>query len=238
LQDIAEHWASHGKPGLVIADSYFEPIDADSLRRTLGHDPSARWVQASDGFPGALVIPKGVSQANVYVPEFTQVPMDILEAVGLSRDPAYRSQGRPSFSVYEYRAADVRPVNPAKVSFEEAMTFLGYDLLAANEQKIRLLTYWQVDDELPADLTTFVHLVDGQGEIVAQHDGLDAAPQTLEDGDIVVQLHTLPVTAESLIEPFLLQLGLYQRDSERRLSHEGTPADRLIVVDDLLLTKE
>lgn len=238
LQDIAEHWVAHGKPPLVIADSYFEPIDADSLRRTLGYDPSARWVQASDGLPGALVVPKGVGQAYVYVPEFTQLPLDVLAAVGLSQEPAYRSEVHPSFSVYQYRAADVRPVNSANVSFEEAMTFLGYDLLAANEQEIRLLTYWQVDNELPADLTTFVHLVDAQAEIAAQHDGLDAAPQTLEHGDVVVQLHTIPVPAESPNEPFLLQLGLYQRDSERRLSHAGTPADRLIIVDDLLLTKE
>jgi hypothetical protein len=235
-QEMASHWAEQSKPVLVVADAYYEPIDADSLRRNLGYDPGARWVQSGQGEGGAVVIPGESERASLYVPEYAPLPVEALRAAGISGPPTFRSDGSPSFAAYDLAQAGVTPDSPSDVTFGKKITLMGIDLLDADEQKIRLLSYWRVEDELPPDLATFVHLVNQQGDIVSQHDGLDAAPQTLKQGDVVIQHHVLPVAALTTDGPFSLQLGLYERGSQLRLTHGGSPADRIIVVDKLFLT--
>ncbi|HQF70648.1 MAG TPA: glycosyltransferase family 39 protein, partial [Promineifilum sp.] len=45
LRDIGRAWATGDGGAPVVAEVFFEPIDADSLRRVIGRDPAARWVQ-------------------------------------------------------------------------------------------------------------------------------------------------------------------------------------------------
>ena len=179
-----------------------------------------------------------MSPASLYVPEFAPLPAELLAAVGVNGEPVFRSKGNPAFAVYDLEGASISPSSPADVSFDERIRFLGHDLLEANELEIRLLTYWIVQDALPDDLATFVHLVKQEGEIVAQEDSLDAAPQMLEPGVVLVQLHVLPVTGVSPEGPMALQIGLYQRISQARLTHQGAEADRITIEDELILTKE
>jgi hypothetical protein len=238
LMEMGRHWEQAGQPTLVIVDAFFEPIDADSLRRNLGYDPGARWLQAGGRLSGAVVVPVQSGQASLYVPEFAPLPASLLAAAGIDSQPAYRSQGQPSFAVHAFGETRPRPDQAADVRFEDSITFLGYDLVDGDEGVIEVLSYWRVEDSLPADLATFLHLVDGEGQIVAQHDGLDAAPHTLRPGDVLIQRHIIAVPAEMPDRPLALQLGLYERGSQRRWILVGTGADRIRIVDELFLTKE
>ena len=84
---------------------------------------------------------------------------------------------------------------------------------------------------LPPDLAIFTHIIDAEGNVVAQHDGFDAATTTLRSGDIVVQRHLLSLTGLDEAVAYRIQLGLYTRQNGRRLAHNlpNQPPDRLIL---------
>lgn len=89
-------------------------------------------------------------------------------------------------------------------------------------------TYWQVNRPVTSPRRLFLHLVDGAGQVVAQHDGLDAPGAYWQTGDWLIQRHELnltsvPQTAESL----RLRLGVYNPDTcpacENLLADTGEP---------------
>jgi hypothetical protein len=92
-----------------------------------------------------------------------------------------------------------------------------------------IFTRWRVEKELPADLSAFVHLVDGADSILAQHDGFDAAATTLQRGDMVLQRHVLTVDGSLPEAEYMLYVGLYRRDTEQRLIADQTSMDRFMV---------
>jgi hypothetical protein len=81
-----------------------------------------------------------------------------------------------------------------------------------------VFTLWRVETALATDLAAFMHLVDGAGQIVAQHDGFDAVPITLQSGDIVLQRHVLPAVVAEEAAQYDVFVGVYLRNSQQRLS--------------------
>jgi 4-amino-4-deoxy-L-arabinose transferase-like glycosyltransferase len=234
LLDVARHWEQQkGTSALVVADAFFEPIDADSLRRNLGEPLPARWVQAGQGVAGAIVWTGKTTL--LYVPEYAPLAPELMDAAGIAETPWYRSQSVPGFAVYEIAAAPPQPDYPVVVSFEAQIAFTGYSLAASGEGTETLFTFWQVHEApLPADLAIFVHLLGGNGNIVAQHDGLDAAPALLRRGDVVVQRHPLPAfTGYTEI-----RLGLYRRGDGKRFLHGGSPPDVVRIRNAVLGTED
>lgn len=231
LLDIARHIGDEPGGSIVVTDSWYDPIDGDSLRRNLGYDPGARWVQGGK----ALVFPGG-GASYLYVPEYAPPAAELLAVANLAAEPLFRSEGSPSFAVYSLpNSPTVPPVRPA-VTFGKLITLLGYDFLPSSTPgAVRLLTHWQVEDALPGDLSIFLHLLAADGTIVSQHDGLDAAAATLKPGDEFVQLHRLPLPGVTPAGAHTLQIGLYRRDagSASRLLHDGDPADRVLLYTDL-----
>lgn len=211
-----------GRPGAVpvVAIGAFAPIDDDSLRRNLGRDPQARWVQA-----GSAVVLPAASSALLYVPEYAPLDAALWAALGRSAaDPLRRTLQPPGFAVYSLPTApNLKPL-PAPLLFGDLLTLRGYWLLPRADagQPQQLLTWWQVERPLPADLALFVHRVPAAGQPpVAQHDGLDAAPTTLRVGDQFVQLHTIPAADGAAV----LTLGVYTRGDGRRLPPAAGAAD-------------
>jgi hypothetical protein len=203
--------------GVVMADGFFEPIDADSLRRMVSLPVSVRWVQTGAGLAGAVLFPAGGENGRLLVPEYAPVPADLLRITGIGERPLFRSNDVPSFAVYALPPKPPQLAHSADVAFAGGLTLAGYEWLPLQrEDSIRLFTLWRVNGPLPDDLSIFVHLVDESGAIVSQHDGLDAAVSTLQSGDWVVQKHVLPVTAVSP-GTYQLRLGQYQRSTGARL---------------------
>jgi len=227
--DVARHWQNQTDSLPVIADTFFEPIDQESLVLSAGQNAPARWVQNG----GAVVFP-AEGNGRLYVPEFAPLKADLQTAAALAT-PLYQSQTRPTFAVYTLPDVPPLPSIPAIVPFGETLTLQGYELLPYTPgEPYRLLTYWRVDAAaLPWDLAIFIHLLGPDGAMVAQADGLDAAASTLQPGDSFIQLHTLPLPTSLPPGPYTLQLGLYVRADGHRLTHPGDPPDRLILTTDL-----
>jgi hypothetical protein len=240
---------------LVIATGFFEPIAADSFRRNLGVASEqtsldtnclpARWVQSGTGAAGAIVFPTracspGSDQANerlLLIPESAPMSPELMARAGIDPQPRFRSDNEPSFAVHELPATFEPPAVAASVSFDGLITFLGYEIPSTQQaESFQLLTFWRVDSLLPWDLGIFVHLLDSEGHISSQHDGLDAAAVTLKPGDIFIQNHQLPLSDLEASEPYSLQMGLYTRSDGHRLNHAGQPSDRILLVDSLFLT--
>ncbi len=241
LLDIARHWQANPSARLVVADGFFEPIDADSLRRDLGTDPGARWVQTGADVSGALVFPAGAGEdGRFYVPEYAPVPTDLLKIGGVAERPLFRSPSHPSFAVYALPAPPTPPIPIPPVTLDGAITLVGYQIATVEaERPLRLYTYWQVQAPLPADLTAFAHILAADGSVIAQHDGFDAAPATLLPGDWIIQRHLIPLSANLTDEPVTLQVGLYRRSSGQRLNCgcDETPSDSIILRDNWPLTE-
>jgi hypothetical protein len=97
------------------------------------------------------------------------------------------------------------------------------------------LSYWRVTGD-PAgrqrlDLSLFVHLLDGSGQVVSQHDGLDVRLAGLRPGDEFAQLHTIPLPADVPPGDYALQIGFFDRQTMARLpvtTLESRP-DRLLL---------
>jgi hypothetical protein len=172
--------------------------------------------------------------SRLYVPEYAPLSVDLTAIAGIPSEPLYRSDRTPSFAVYDLPAApNVRAV-ASPVTFGNVATIVGYQLSYESVPRIVLLvTHWRVVATLPVDLAIFTHLLDANGVIVAQHDGLDVVSATLRVGDDFVQLHALPLPDSAGDGPYTLQVGLYGRGDGRRLTRPGDPADRLILVTDL-----
>jgi hypothetical protein len=113
-------------------------------------------------------------------------------------------------------------------------TLLGYTVLEKRPEQVHLVTFWQVEAPITAglaaaDLAVFTHLIAADDSLLAQHDGLDVALATLQPGDLFIQYHILPLPEDLPQEPLTLHVGLYQRSDGRRLHHDGSPADRIIL---------
>ncbi len=186
-------------------------------------------------WPGlSCFLKKGTAHSDV--PEYAAPDPGLMEIAGVSLPPVYRSKNKPSFSIYSLPQRPEYQHIGDQATFGERITLVGYDTsMVQNEQSIQLFTVWRVDDALEADLASFVHWVDEDGSLISQHDGLDAAPETLQTGDLVVQRHILPITRSFPIGASSFHIGFYGREEGKRLlrnNESPVTTDRIIIPHD------
>ncbi len=223
VHDISRYWRQSGSAAPVVAEVFYEPIDAAGLRRSLGSDPRARWVQTGAGVAGAMVWPEGDEGEDslLFVPEFAPLDSSLAALVGLSIEPDFRSAQAPSFAVYRLSPWPVAKFSPTDTMFVDAqrepmLQLVGVVPAQLEAGAIHLATGWRVQSSLPDDLAVFIHLVNQTGDIVAQFDGLDAAAETLRPGDLFLQAHVLNLPDDLPVGSYRLRLGLYSRGDGRR----------------------
>jgi hypothetical protein len=236
LLDMSRYYKQRPSISLVVADGFYEPIDRDSFRRDLGYDPAPRWIQTGAQVAGAIVLPyeEEMESSRLYVPEFAPIDPEFLAASGIPDKPIYRSEQQPSFAVYELPTSSTVPELVDPIIFDGLITLKGYEILPLEAgQTLSIITVWQVERALPKDLTSFVHLLDVEGNVIAQHDGFDAAPTELQPGDQIIQRHFMVVPETS--GPLTLQLGLYTLGDLARLRHAGMPDDVVILTHNLFV---
>lgn len=76
-----------------------------------------------------------------------------------------------------------------------------------------LYSVWQAIGDNLADLKVFVHLIDGEGALRAQHDGLDCPMPFWQAGDRAVQSHRLQLPEDLETGRYTLRIGLYHWES-------------------------
>lgn len=122
---------------------------------------------------------------------------------------------------------------PLAAQFGEAIQLLGYDLQTDSEA-LHLTLYWQALATPAANYTVFNHLVDANGQIVAQLDGPPSGDAWLTatwlPGEIIVDQRTIPLN-DVPTGDYTLLLGLYNSSGGERLpvqtNSQPLPNDQL-----------
>jgi 4-amino-4-deoxy-L-arabinose transferase-like glycosyltransferase len=99
------------------------------------------------------------------------------------------------------------------LDFGDRLELIGYEVrrpIVAPGKNIRLTSYWRAKDRGAEPLSFFVHVLDAQGNLAAQWDGYTYAPYNVQPGDIIAQVHFIPIPANFAEGTYRLQLGLYQ----------------------------
>jgi hypothetical protein len=143
-------------------------------------------------------------------------------------------------------AAYERPfiINETAAQFGNNIHLLGYDLnsqTAAPGETIVVTLYWQADDRLETPYTVFNHLVNENGELEAQQDGMpvnNSLPTTCwQPGEIITDTHTITLNPESSPGTYTLLTGLYHPVTGGRLpvSDTDTPVANSLRLNTLVI---
>jgi hypothetical protein len=125
-----------------------------------------------------------------------------------------------------------RPEIPHYAEFGDSLALLGYDV-AQNDSALHLRFYWQALAPMAEEYTFFVHLLDGNGNLLDQYDGQPhggAYPTSIWDsGEVVVEEVWLPPPAV----PWQLATGVYRLETMARLpvrsGSRPPPADHILL---------
>lgn len=130
--------------------------------------------------------------------------------------------------------ATQRVALPAR--FGDTADLLGYDLAhdeLAPGEIVHLALYWRVNGPVFEPIASFVHLIDGQDEIVGQYDGFDVPPWEWQFGAVVAQVYRFSIDEGARPAAHWLEVGLYNSKTMERLkvsSGEGNQiGDRLVL---------
>lgn len=116
------------------------------------------------------------------------------------------------------------PQQAASANFADQLQLIGYDTAPGGS----ITLYWQALAAIPTDYTTFVHLLDANGQLVTQADGQPQEGQYPTSiwgvGEIVADAKLLlPAPANN--PPYRLAAGVYELASGVRLAVAGETAD-------------
>jgi hypothetical protein len=198
-------------------------------------DPSTSLVLMPHGSPACYALDESHQLAEPLAARFFTGVKPLAEGAGLSLwpcpdDTAVDDQlaavaAAPVIQSAELEfapgdAPGVRLPVSLPASFDGHVAFLGYEYLTPSPvpgQEMALLTYWRVLKRPDHSLKTFVHLLDDHSQIWGQHDGLGVPVEGWYPGDVIVQLHTLPVSADAPPGRYWLEVGLYDPQTIDRL---------------------
>lgn len=125
-------------------------------------------------------------------------------------------------------AAANPPAQASTAIYGGSLRLAGYDAAPAALQPggaAEITLYWQPVGQLGADYTTFVHLVDADGNKIAQSDhqpgGVYYPTSLWKPGETLVDRHTLALPTALGRPPYSIVVGLYDHSGE--LQHLGEP---------------
>ncbi|MCB9421428.1 MAG: glycosyltransferase family 39 protein [Ardenticatenaceae bacterium] len=155
-----------------------------------------------------LILPGGADTIRITRPNIrTFVPALENQLVAWGAAVETRSE----FTIYHLPFTFPAPQYPMDANFGGELQLLGtnsaFCLLPSD---FCLVSFWQVLNPPTAPRRFFAHLLDGAGNIVSQHDSLDAPASHWQPGDILVQFHEL---AAGDSQPAQIRLGVYDPDS-------------------------
>jgi len=188
-----------------------------------------------DYYPTSLWRPGEVLRDN----HVLTIPQDVAPGVyrlvaGMYRYPSVEPLGGPAdiglLAVKD--PADVKMTFPddprsasdtlrvSDVAFGERIVLIGYDPKLV-DNGLELVLYWQAERPMDQNWTVFVHLVDGEGNLVSQHDSWPRDgryPTSVWDqGEVVDDRHLLVLPANLAEGNYQIVVGLYSAESGERL---------------------
>ena len=119
-----------------------------------------------------------------------------------------------------------RPNRPFEAIWEEKIRLLGFyasPFPSAAGEILELRFFWQGNQTMETDYTVFVHLLDEENNLIAQHDGPPSSGERptskWREDEVVVDAHWLKIPQNiSQDQPYLLCIGFYELATMERLS--------------------
>lgn len=129
------------------------------------------------------------------------------------------------------------------VRFSDFAELIGYDLDRTEvtpREGVRLTLYWRAINREPLDTsyTVFTHILNEEGRLIAQHDGIPAdgkRPTTgWVEGEIIVDVHEMEFSDLIYVGKGTIEVGLYDAMTmERVLTSEGS--DHLLLPSEIVI---
>jgi hypothetical protein len=114
---------------------------------------------------------------------------------------------------------------------EGAIRLAGYGVERSAVGWLNVRLRWEAAGEVGADYAVFVHLLDENGALIAQHDGLPlngyAPTRTWGTGDVIDDRHSVPLPPDLPAGSYRLTAGLYDPLTGERLPLAGGDGDAL-----------
>ena len=175
-----------------------------------------------------LIFPQG--RALYISPAGSPLAPELRDLVGNA--PAL---SQDSFVVYETDAPRIAPqvVLTTPVRFGDHLDLIGYQssTSARRGEWARVWTYWHVVGDTQGEqwpIAVFAHLLDAQGQLVAQRDLLAVPTAGWRTGDVWVQFQDIPVSPYTSPAVYSVEIGVYNRaDMQRWRLPDGS--DRLLL---------
>jgi len=231
------------RPGEELQVSlYWEPLQPlETELHSFVHliDATGQPVVQSDHQPGGVFYPSTLWQAGEQLRDDHTLAISAGVAPGvyrllvglyaLSPDGTLQPVGEPVVAgqVAVKDRIPTEPVaidHPATADFDRQIELLGYDT-ARQPGKLAVTLHWRALQPPAQDYAVFVHLLDAEGRIVAQHDGQPqngAYPTSVWDtGEVIADEHVLDLPADLPAGSYRLRVGWYLPDSGDRLPVTG-----------------
>jgi hypothetical protein len=128
-----------------------------------------------------------------------------------------------------------RDVQPVNASFGELARFAGYSLPQSTfhtGEDVAITLYWQAIRSGGDDYTVFVHILNTDGRLIGQHDGVPADGRRPTggwvEGEYIADTHLVVFRDPAYSGPATIEVGLYDPQTGQRLElADGSDAFRL-----------
>ncbi|MCG3206819.1 MAG: hypothetical protein FOGNACKC_00418 [Anaerolineae bacterium] len=137
-------------------------------------------------------------------------------------EPLDKTVGKFTVAPPAWPATD--DILPVEAGWQNGIALLGYSLSGPQPrpgEQVMVNLFWQTGQPLTDEAIIFVHLVDGQGQLVAQNDALPrqgAYPTAWwQPGDVIEDGHPLALPPELSPGAYQLLVGLYRPADGTRL---------------------
>jgi hypothetical protein len=127
------------------------------------------------------------------------------------------------FAAYRIEPDDPSPQTSSRTDLAGGVSLLGYDLAVSADQpvgtgsRVGVYLYWRATEPLTESLKVFVHLLDPQGNIVAQHDSKPAVwtydTRDWQPGEVIVDFHCVKVGPVVEDSDYTVVVGLYNENT-------------------------
>lgn len=231
---------------ILLSTVYPGPVHDPSIALVLAGDADFRWADARY----ALVMPGG-KETLAIIPTSTPLhPLFAAIAQPQQTIPLRPDDLDPSFTLVELAALEMGDWDTA-VNLSGALTLRQAIWLAESVEPggmAELLTIWQVQDPtrvgpiVPPAFTTdavmFTQVLGADGRPLAQRDSLEAPSWGWQPGDVILQIHAIPIPADAAPGEYPAIIGIYDRASGVRLpvwNDANEPVDDKINVPPLVV---
>ena len=106
-------------------------------------------------------------------------------------------------------------------------------------QVFYLISVWRVDAPLKPPVSIFAHLLDPNGVLIDDADGLGVPAEAMRPGDTIAQWHSLSIPHDVPEGQYMLEFGFYRLDTLERYSVmvDGKPVDQRVLTQPFNVTQ-